>query len=207
MSGGVVVVMHSNKQGGIQRMKNLRVPLTKLWRSRSAVAAIEFAFLMPVFLILFMGVVDLGMMLVEDYRLDQAVAAGAEYAAVNPGSVSSTGGATLASNIAAAVESANGTAWANDTVVVNNGPSVTVTNGSVSSSGTASNADSCYCPTGSPPNWTWGSSMTCGAACSGSGTAGKFVTITATATYTPIIGIYNFINSGTLRQSTVVETQ
>src|ERR1700733_13060086 len=131
MSGGVVVVMYSNKQGGIQRMKNLRVPLTNLWRSRSAVAAIEFAFLMPVFLILFMGVVDLGTMLVEDYQLDQAVAAGAEYAAVNPGSVSSTGGATLASNIAAAVESANGNAWANDTVVVNNGPSVTVKNGSV----------------------------------------------------------------------------
>jgi hypothetical protein len=49
--------------------------------------------------------------------------------------------------------------------------------------------------------------MTCGASCSGSGTAGKFVTITATAAYTPLLNLYTFINNGTLRQSAVVETQ
>ena len=49
--------------------------------------------------------------------------------------------------------------------------------------------------------------MTCGASCSGSATAGKFVTITATATYTPFLTLYHFIGNGTLRQSAVVETQ
>jgi Flp pilus assembly protein TadG len=181
--------------------------LAAMWRSCSAIAAIEFAFLMPVFLVMFVGIVDLGMMLVQDYRLDQAVAAGAEYAAINASSVNSTSGGTLASNIATAVASANGSAWANDTVVVNNGPAVTVTAGTAAASGTASNADSCYCPTGSPPNWTWGSSATCGANCAGTGKAGKFVTITATSSYTPLLALYHFINSGTLRQSAVVETQ
>jgi len=199
--------MNGGKQIPSLRKRYLRGSLADLRRSRSAAAAIEFAFIMPVFLIMFVGVVDLGMMLVEDYRLDQAVAAGAEFAAVNASSVNSTNGATLASNIATAVESANGNAWANDTVVVNDGPSVTVSNGTPTSGGTASNANNCYCPTGSPPNWNWGSSMTCGASCSGGGTAGKFVTITATASYTPLLGLYNFINSGTLRQSSVVETQ
>jgi len=181
--------------------------LRALWRSKGAIAAVEFAIIMPVFLTLFMGVVDLGMMLLQEYKLDQAVAAGAEYAAVNPSSVNSTSGASLASSIATAVESANGSAWANDVVVVNNGPTVTVTNGTSTSSGTSTNANNCYCPTGSPPNWTWGSSMTCGASCSGGGSAGKFVTITATASYTPLITIYHFISSSTLRQSATVETQ
>jgi Flp pilus assembly protein TadG len=185
----------------------MRRMFVDIWRSHSALAAIEFAIIMPVFLMLLVGVVDLGMMLFEDYKLDQAVAAGSEYASVNPSSVNSTGGAALASSIATTVESANGSGWANDVVTVNNGPTVTVTSGSAATSGTASNADSCYCPTGSPPNWTWGSAMTCGASCSGSGTAGKFVTITATASYTPLLSIYNFISSGTLRQSAVIETQ
>ncbi|HEX3667024.1 MAG TPA: TadE/TadG family type IV pilus assembly protein [Rhizomicrobium sp.] len=197
----------SANRRALPRSRGANIHLLPFWRSRSGVAAIEFAFLMPVFLILFVGIVDLGMMLVQDYRLDQAVAAGEEYAAVNGSSVNSTNGASLASSIATAVENANGTAWANDVVVVNNGPSVTVASGTATSGGTASNADSCYCPTGSPPNWTWGSAATCGSSCSGGSTAGKFVTITATASYTPLLGLYRFINSGTLRQSAVVQTQ
>lgn len=189
------------------RNGRLRAEVLALWRSRAGLAAIEFAFVMPIFLMLLVGAVDLGMMLFEDYKLDQAVAAGAEYAAVNPSSVSSSGGATLATSIATTVEDANATSWANDQVVVNDGPSVTVTNGTFSNSGTASNADSCYCPTGSPPNWTWGSAQTCGASCSGGGTAGKFVTITATVSYTPLLTLYGIIGSRTLRQSATVETQ
>jgi Flp pilus assembly protein TadG len=175
--------------------------------SRTGLAAIEFAFIMPVFLILLVGVVDLGMMLFEDYKLDQAVAAGAEYAAVNPSSVDSTSGATLANSIATTVADANGSAWANDSVTVNDGPTAIVTNGTLVSGGTAANANNCYCPTGSAPNWSWGSAMTCGANCAGGGTAGKFVTITATASYTPLLTLYGFISSGPLRQSATIETQ
>jgi len=178
-----------------------------LWRSSAGLAAIEFAIMMPVFLVILVGAVDLGSMLFQDYKLDQAVAAGAQYAAVNPSSVNSTSGALLASSIAAAVEDANGTAWANDVVVVNDGPTVIVTNGAAVTSGTDANANNCYCPTGSPPNWNWGSSMTCGASCSGGGLAGKFVTITATSAFKPLLTTYGLIGSGTLRQSATVETQ
>jgi len=200
------LAMKSDMGVGIS-LRTVRNGLAALWRSRTGIAAIEFAFVVPVFLILLVGAVDLGLMLFEDYKLEQAVAAGAEYAAVNPTDVNSTNGPTLASSIAATVESANGTAWANDVVVVNNGPTVTVTNGTATSSGTNSNADSCYCPTGSPPNWTWGSAVTCGSACGAGATAGKFVTITATAPYTPLLTAYGFIHSATLRQSATVESQ
>ena len=178
-------------------------------RNNRGIAAVEFAFIVPVFLILLMGAVDISQMLLAYYRLDQAVAAGAQYAVLNASNVNSTNGSSLASNIANVVANANGTASANDTVVVNNGPAVTVTNGSSSSSGTASNADSCYCPTGSPPTWTWGSSKTCSSNCDGGvvGQSGKYVTVTASVAYTPILKIYTFINNSTLTQSAAVRTQ
>jgi len=87
-------------------------------------AAIEFALVVPVFLLILVGAVDLGGMLYTSYQLETAVAAGAEYAALNGSNVNSTSGATLASSIAGVVENANGATWANDSVVVNDGPSV-----------------------------------------------------------------------------------
>jgi len=174
---------------------------------QKGIAAVEFAFIVPVFLVLLMGAVDVGQMLLAYYRLDQAVAAGAQYAMLNASSVNSTSGATLASSIATVVANANGTASANNTVVVNNGPAVTITNGTPSSSGTASNADNCYCPSGSPPSWTWGSASACSSSCSGGDQSGKYVTVTANVAYTPILKIYGFLNNGTLTQSAAVRTQ
>ena len=171
------------------------------------VAAIEFAMLVPVYLLLLVGMVDMGGMLYSSYQLESAVAAGSEYAAVNAANVNGTNGTTLANSIAGIVENANGSASANDTVVVNNGPVVTVTGGSASSGGTATNANSCYCPTGSPPNWSWGSAATCGSTCSGGGQAGKFVTITASVAYSPLLSTFGLIKNGTLTQNATVQVQ
>lgn len=173
----------------------------------SGIAAVEFAIIVPVFLMLFVGATDLGQMLFDQYQLDQAVAAGAEYAALNSANVNSANGAALATSIAAVVESANGAAWANDVITVNNGPNVTVTNGHATSGGTASNADSYYCLTGSPGSWSWGTAYSSQVACAGSGTAGKFVAITGTYTYTPLLTVFHFVHSSTLSQSSMVETQ
>ena len=180
------------------------IPIRK---DNRGIAAIEFAFIVPVFLILLMGTVDMAQMLLACYRLDQAVAAGSQYAVINSSSVNSTGGATLASNIATIVANANGSASANNTVVVNNGPTVTITNGHSTSGGTATNADSCYCPSGSPPSWTWGSSSTCSSSCSGGDQSGKYITVTANAAYTPILTIYGFLTNGTITQNAVIRTQ
>jgi Flp pilus assembly protein TadG len=177
------------------------------WRSSDGVAAIEFAIIVPVFLVIFVGAVDLGRVLYTAYQLDSAVAAGAEYVAVNPTMVNSTNGATLASAVATVVENANGSGWANNGIVVNNGPSVAVQGGNATNGGTASNADQCYCPTGTPPNWSWGTAVTCGSACPNGGSAGKFVTITASVTYSPLLSTYGLVKNGTLTQSAVAETE
>jgi Flp pilus assembly protein TadG len=164
------------------------------WRSNAGVAAIEFAIIVPVFLIIFVGAVDLGRVMYTAYQLDSAVAAGAEYAAVHPTSVSSTGGASLASSVATVVENANGSGWAQ--------------NGVLTAGGTAANADKCYCPTGTGPNWSWGNAVTCGAACpNGSTIAGKFVTVTASVSYSPFLTDYGLVTNGTLTQSALAETQ
>jgi Flp pilus assembly protein TadG len=176
-------------------------------RADAGLAAVEFAFLVPILLVLFSGIVDISQMLYAYYQLDQAVAAGAQYAVLNAANVTSTNGASLATSIATVVENANGTAWTNDTVVVNNGPTVTVTSGTPASSGTASNADKYYCVTGSQMNWTWGTGYASQTACSGGDTAGKYVTVTASYNYVPLVGIYQVFTSSTLNQSAAVRVQ
>ncbi|MHB8527969.1 MAG: TadE/TadG family type IV pilus assembly protein [Caulobacteraceae bacterium] len=171
------------------------------------VAAVEFAILAPIFGLIFAGMADLGGVLYTQFRLNAAVSAGANYAIVNASSVNSTNGANLASTIASVVESNAGVNWADDAIVVNNGPSTTVTGGTASSSGTGSNADDCYCPTGSSNAVTWGSSAVCGSSCAGGGLAGKFVTITASRTYHPLFSNYGIVADGQVSVSTSVETQ
>jgi Flp pilus assembly protein TadG len=187
-----------------------------LFARRSAgIAAIEFALLAPVFVMVFAGTIDVGNALYIQTLLDSAVAAGTNYALVFAASVTantnpSTGTALvseLASKIATIVSTSNGGTAANTTVVVNNGPSVSIAGGLKISSGTTSNANLCYCPTGSPPSWTWGSSVTCGNGCTGGGTAGKFVTVTASYSITPFFPAYTFVRSGTMTMGSAAQTQ
>lgn len=191
------------------RARCLRRDWRAIVRDRGGIAAVEFALLTPVFCLLLAGVVDLGGALFTKFKLDSAVTAGANYAQINAANVSSTNGQSLANNIATIVETSQGSGWADDGVTVNNGPTTTVTSGTPTTSGTAANADVCYCPTGAVGSFTWGSSTTCGAACPGTNTgyAGKFVTITATKTYTPIFSSYGIVQNDTITASAAVQVQ
>lgn len=53
------------------------------WRDRSGTSAIEFALLFPVFIVLFLGIVEFGRLLWMQSSLQQAVEAGARCAAVS----------------------------------------------------------------------------------------------------------------------------
>lgn len=180
-----------------------------LARQNAGIAALEFALVAPVFFVLFAGMTDLGHGLYMRVRLEAAVAAGTNYALVNASKVNSTSaGTTLATAIASLVTTSNGGTVPNATIVLNDGQTVTVSGGTQTVSGTAANADSCYCPTGSPPNWIWGSAVSpCGAACTGGGTAGKFVTITARYSYAPLLTIDGFGSGGTITVDAMVQTQ
>lgn len=183
--------------------------LRDIGRQNSGVAAIEFALVAMAFLILVAGTVDVGNLIYTEARIDAAIAAGAEYAAANAASVNSSSGSGLAGTIATAMANANGANWASSGVCINNGPTATANAGTAPTcSGTASNADSSYCPTGSPPSWIWGSAMTAGTSCgAGGGIAGKFVAITASRNFTPLFPALGLVPNGTISQSALVETQ
>ena len=186
--------------------------LRPLWSVFSAaeetgVAAAEFAIYATLFLTVFAVTADFSLLMFVEFQMDSAVAAGAEYAALNAASVNSTNGGSLASSISNVVANANGSSWEDGTIVINNGPTVTVTGGSSVASGTASNADNCYCPTGTPPNWSWGSSITCGSSCTGGSVAGKFVTIAASRSFTALFPQFGFTQNGTITRSALVQTQ
>jgi len=180
-----------------------------LLRDTRGIAAVEFALFTPVFALLLAGIVDLGGALYTKFKLDSAVTAGANYAQINAANVSSTNGQTLAANIATIVETSQGSGWADDGVVVNDGPTANVSSGTPSNGGTAANADLCYCPTSPSGTFAWGASTTCGAPCPGvnTGYAGKFVTITATRQYTPIFSSYGIVQNDAISTSAAVQVQ
>ncbi|MDB5640758.1 MAG: pilus assembly protein [Hyphomicrobiales bacterium] len=172
-------------------------------RDTRGVSGIEFAFIAPVLTVMMVGVVDMGGMVAAKLDLNASVSTAAAYAQMNAANVSAANGASLASKLALIVAHARGSSWANSVVSVNNGPGSSVTSGAQSSSGTASQADSCYCPSKTGATVTWGATQTCSNACSGGGVAGKFVALTATRQFTPI-----FFRSftGQMTSSALVQT-
>lgn len=153
-------------------------------------AAVEFALLASLFMIIVAGTADFGYWIYAASELTAAVSAGSQYAANNSAMVA-TNPSGLATAISTVVNNANGTGWATSTVNVNNG------------------STNCYCPTGTPGNWTWGAAVTCGSACAGGGVAGQFVTITASlsSTVSAQFPTYNLTYSGPISRSAIVETQ
>jgi Flp pilus assembly protein TadG len=172
-----------------------RKPLCRILSARenTGVAAIEFAVCAAALLVVLAGTVDVGRLLYTASQLDAAVSAGAQYAANNYASVSksATDAANLSTAIANVVASANGSAWATATVNVNNG----------------NDATGCYCPSGSPGSWSWGSTKTCGSSCTGGGVAGQFVTITASRNLTAMFPALGLISGGAVARYALVETQ
>jgi Flp pilus assembly protein TadG len=177
-------------------------------RHNAGVAAVEFGLLAPTFVLVFAGTVTVGDAVSVQLRLDGAVAAGINYSIVNQSQASSTNGQALATAIANLVSNSAGGTAANVTVVVNNGPTTTITSGTQTTSGTASNADLFYCLTGSPPNWSWGTGVSAaGGSCTPSGVYGKFVTITASYGFTPFFSNYTFGLGTTLSMGSAAQVQ
>jgi len=168
---------------------------------------VELALIAPMLLILFAGIIDFARAYDQEIELSGAVAAAAEYALINAASINSSNATSLAATLSGIVANSNGAAWAGATVTVNDGATSTVSNGTTTSSGTPSNANSCWCPTGSSAAWNWGAAATCGSACVGGTLAGKFVTITGTRSFAAIFGAYGLIGNTTLHQSTIVQAQ
>lgn len=175
----------------------------------TGVSAVEFALISPILLLILAGTVDIGGSLKAKFELSTAVSAGSNYVLLNGANVSSSGGTALANNIVAITSSGLTGNAGNVQVVINNGASTSL-NASTSvttQTGTASNADQCYCPTNASGTFTWGSPKTCGSICGGGGIAGKFVTITASKPYSPLFGGLGVVQGGNITVQSVVQPQ
>jgi Flp pilus assembly protein TadG len=172
-------------------------------RSDAGASAVEFALLVPVMLLLLGLMLDFGFNLVTRFSVAQAVSASSNYALVNGASVSAANGAALAQNLATLVPST-----IDVTISVNDGPGLTRTSGASTTSGTASNADRCYCPSVSGGVVAWGSSVTCSSTCASTGGfAGKYVAITGKQMYTPIFGLLGISRAGWISSTALVQAQ
>jgi Flp pilus assembly protein TadG len=167
-------------------LRTVRRILTAL--GDAGAAAVEFAIFVPAFMIILGGTIDLGYLTYTASALTAAVSAGSQYAENNAAMVASNPSG-LATSVSTAVANASGPNWATSVVNVNN------------------NTTNCYCPSGSPGNWTWGAAVACGNACPSGGFAGQFVTITASRTVSPLFPSYGLVFNDTLSRSAIVETQ
>ena len=173
----------------------------------SGIAAIEMSLILPVVALIVAATIDFGAIIFTKFKLDESVSSATNYAMVNAANVNASGGATLASTLATLVANSHGGGWANSSVTVNAGPAAASTAGTVSASGSASPADSCYCPTGSSSSVTWGSAATCGSSCAGGGVAGKFVQVSATRAYTPLLAGFGLVSAHNVTSTSLVQVQ
>jgi hypothetical protein len=178
-----------------------------LFRRRDGTAAVELALISPMLMILLAGIIDFGRAYREEIELSSAVAAASQYALLNVARINSTSATGLAATLSGIVANTNGVDWAGATVTVNAGATHAIAGGVPAASGTTSNADSCWCPTGASAAWQWGSAATCGSPCAGGTLAGKFVTIAGTRRFTAIFTAYGLIGNVTLHQSAIVQAQ
>lgn len=159
--------------------------LTRLLNDSSATSAVEFSLIAPILIGLLGASVDIGTEIRIKYKLTSSLANAADYALIHATQASSQGAAALAAATAALAASSYAANWADTRVEVNNGATATVTSGVAAASGTASNAESTYCPTGSGATFAWGSATT--STCSNSAAPGKYIVITASKSFTPLI--------------------
>ena len=180
----------------------VRSLLTGFARDRDGASAVEFALLVPILCLIFAVMVDFGFLLFTRFNLNENVSSATNYALVQADNVSAAGGGDLAEKVASIIP-----VTANVTAVINNGRQVVRTAGVSVISGTASEADKCYCPSLSGSTVTWGTGKTCGSACTGGGVAGKFVLIRASQPHSPMLGWTGVTQPEQLQVSSLVQVK
>lgn len=146
-------------------------------------------------------------MLYGQFRLNEAVSAAADYALINRTAVNSSNASDLAAKLAAIGGGSSGSDTITSTAVVNSGPTSVLADGKIVSSGSASAADSCYCPRRTSGGPDWGGSVDCGDDCPDGGSAGKFVWLSVTQPYKSIFGTYSIISNGQMTASTLAKVE
>jgi Flp pilus assembly protein TadG len=148
-------------------------------RARRAVAAVEFALVCPLLLMCAGGLADFGLALADQGRLASAVAQGAQYAYLNPTTVT----ASTIQTIVVASASLSGMTTSNVSVA---GPSFL-----------------CVAPTTPPHTLT----ATVNTTCSDGTNAGSYVQISATYAYPALMPGYSQLANTTLTEAVTARIQ
>jgi Flp pilus assembly protein TadG len=151
------------------------------------VAAVEFAIIAPVLLLLLGGIADFGLVMIGRSQLANGVAQGVQYALLIGPSVSSSAVNTVVQT---------GAARAGVTATV----SVHVT------------GPACYCVSGTPAalgttSTAMSANYTCTNTCANSTTPGAFMIINASYTYVSLMPLYSLLFNPTVSQSMTVRLQ
>lgn len=179
--------------------------MNAFFRHRGGAAALEFVLMANVLLLTLAAVGDLGLVLYRRVQLGKSLSAASSYAIGQSARANSTAGSALAGDIAeVAFSTAGSNVLSTADVIVNNGPAVSKTGASKVPSGTAANADSCYCPSGT----SLGAAVSCDGSCAGSSARpGKFVEITVSRNHSPIFSDYGIVSNNAISLTSVVQVQ
>jgi Flp pilus assembly protein TadG len=156
-----------------------------LVRDRRGMSAVEFGLAAPIFLAALSPVIDIGMAFSHQIRVNQAVEAGAQYAAMNP-----YNGGTWSTNVQSAV-----------------------TNATTMSVSPTVGSQTCGCPNStntaiiSHDTVTTCGTQNGGTACTDGSAPGYYVTISAQSTYTTVMPYSILGTSTTLSSQAVVRIQ
>jgi Flp pilus assembly protein TadG len=162
--------------------------LRSLWTAdRRGVAAVEFAIIAPVLLLLLGGIADFGLVMIGRSQLANGIAQGVQYALLIGPSVSSSAVNTVVQT---------GAARAGITATI----SVQVT------------GPACYCVSGTPAalgttSTAMSANYTCTNTCANSTTPSAFIIITASYTYASLMPLYSLLSNPTVSQSITVRLQ
>jgi Flp pilus assembly protein TadG len=149
---------------------------------RRGVAAVEFALIAPILLLLLGGVADFGLLMSGKSQLANGVAQGVEYALL-------TGSRVSAASVQTAVQNGSARSGMSASVIV----SVT--------------GPACYCVSGQPAvlpasSTPLSSSYTCTGTCPASGQApGAYLIITASYAYQPLMPLYSKLSNPTVTET------
>jgi Flp pilus assembly protein TadG len=161
----------------------------RLWRldlGRAGVSSIELALVAPVFLVFFTGIADLSMIFHKQLQLSSALTAGGEYG-FTAGQTES--GSTLTADVINFVKTLTGSTLSSVTASYNNGLV----------------AADYYCVSGSPAVYTGPYSS--GTTCADGSTAGKFLSLTGTFTYTAMFKADKTFFANSFSQTVTVRLQ
>jgi Flp pilus assembly protein TadG len=154
-------------------------------RDRHGVAALEFALIVPVLLLLLGGVSDFGLLMWGKSELANGIAQGVQYALL-------TGPSVSAAAVKSAVQNGATRSGVNATVTVNvTGPA-------------------CYCVSGQPAvlpssSTALSSTYTCTGTCPTSGNApGAYMIITVHYMYQPLMPLYSQLSNPTVAETVTV---